>query len=406
MQTRAEWWWRYGFPSLLALLVAAVPVLVWRGYGIVLESNKGTVVRVERQPDEPGWEAVVEPTPTLLLAHVDADGKLAAAVVLAQTGDTESGMLLIPPTTALTSPEDPSRFLTAEGAYGTNGISELADYVGATLNAALGETQVLESAQLVDLLGPAGSLTIDNDEAISAANGQRFPKGRLVLAPKDVPVYLSSRNGKTDDLERMKRYRKVFAAWLDKIATSSDPGIVPGEAESGLGAFLRKLARTQVAIEPIPAEAATYQGATFYAPIRDQLDRVVVKLIPFAVGSPPGARPRVRVLDGTGQLDHGLGAVSLLVYGGAEVSTVGNAARFDYATTQIIYYDDSARDTADKLREVLGVGEVVKSEQQGEVVDLTVILGTDWSELPIAKQKPPLVTSAPSVVGTTIKGGK
>jgi len=91
-------------------------------------------------------------------------------------------------------------------------------------------------------------------------------------------------------------------------------------------------------------------------------------------------RPTVKVLDGTGQLDHGVDAAVLLGASGAQVEVIGNATDFDVTTTEITYYDDAVADDAARLREALGVGSVSKSKQKS-ALDITVVLGSDALDL-------------------------
>jgi hypothetical protein len=60
------------------------------------------------------------------------------------------------------------------------------------------------------------------------------------------------------------------------------------------------------------------------------------------------------------------------------VTLSGNADRFDYATTQIVYYDDGHLDDAKAIQKALGVGELVKSLTGLDVVDVTVVVGADF----------------------------
>jgi calcineurin-like phosphoesterase len=86
---------------------------------------------------------------------------------------------------------------------------------------------------------------------------------------------------------------------------------------------------------------------------------------------------RIRILDGTGRLANGLGAVSVFVSAGAEVATLGNATTFSYGVTQFIVAADGNLAEAEALRDALGVGEIVTSSEQASAVDVTVVLGSD-----------------------------
>jgi hypothetical protein len=85
------------------------------------------------------------------------------------------------------------------------------------------------------------------------------------------------------------------------------------------------------------------------------------------------------VLDGTGSLDHGLGAAVVLAANGAQIDKVGNAPEFGRGTTQFIYYDEAVRSRVERMRDALGVGELVKSDELNVAVDVIVVLGEDYA---------------------------
>jgi hypothetical protein len=71
-------------------------------------------------------------------------------------------------------------------------------------------------------------------------------------------------------------------------------------------------------------------------------------------------------------------AAIVLAAAGAQVDVVGNARAFGTPTTQFVYYDPAMEADARRLRDALGVGEVVQSEQTNSATDLTVVLGDDY----------------------------
>ena len=92
------------------------------------------------------------------------------------------------------------------------------------------------------------------------------------------------------------------------------------------------------------------------------------------------------MLDGTGQLDNGVSAAIVLAAAGAQIDVIGNARSFGHATTQFVYYDDAFAAEAQKLRDALGVGEIVRSDQTNSATDMTVVLGEDY--LAVAGSRP------------------
>src|SRR4051812_10895236 len=65
---------RYGFIAALVVLVLLVPMLTYVGAHAVLQSSQGRELNVETDPSKPGFEAQVDPTPTLLMVQTDAAG--------------------------------------------------------------------------------------------------------------------------------------------------------------------------------------------------------------------------------------------------------------------------------------------------------------------------------------------
>jgi hypothetical protein len=84
-------------------------------------------------------------------------------------------------------------------------------------------------------------------------------------------------------------------------------------------------------------------------------------------------------LDGTGSLDHGMAAAVLFASIGGQIDKVGNAPEFGVETTQFVYFDDAALTRVQRMRDALGVGEIVKSDELNSAVDIVVVLGADAS---------------------------
>src|SRR5207253_1768763 len=90
------------------------------------------------------------------------------------------------------------------------------------------------------------------------------------------------------------------------------------------------------------------------------------------------ARPQVQILNGTGVLELDVKVAARLVPAGVEVKLTGNAASFDYAETQIVFYDPAKQPVAERIQRALGVGRLVFSRRPLDVVDVTVIVGKDF----------------------------
>jgi hypothetical protein len=71
----------------------------------------------------------------------------------------------------------------------------------------------------------------------------------------------------------------------------------------------------------------------------------------------------------------------VLAAAGGQIDVIGNARTFGAETTEFIYYEATSKDAALKMRDALGVGEVVESTQTNSATDLTVILGDDYLKM-------------------------
>jgi polyisoprenyl-teichoic acid--peptidoglycan teichoic acid transferase len=92
---------------------------------------------------------------------------------------------------------------------------------------------------------------------------------------------------------------------------------------------------------------------------------------------------RIRVLNGT--LEKGLAAKTQakLITNGFNVTTVGNADNADYADTWLVTHGDKAPATVEALARWLNIPpDRIRSEPPSELVDVTVIAGTDQVSAP------------------------
>jgi polyisoprenyl-teichoic acid--peptidoglycan teichoic acid transferase len=89
---------------------------------------------------------------------------------------------------------------------------------------------------------------------------------------------------------------------------------------------------------------------------------------------------RVQILNGNGAPGIGEQVASELVGEGFRVVLSGNADRLDYAETLIVIYESTpeAQESAERVRDLLGVGEVQVSVQPQGIVDLTIVVGKDF----------------------------
>lgn len=370
-RARAE---RAGLIAGQVVLLVLVPLLAWVGFRAVWDTTDGRTVDPELNPDEPGYEAFVESTPVLAVLGRDEAGALSWAAVLALPGSPSGGgaLFLVPVSTLVPTLEATEHTLAEVDA--TGGTEEAGKGIGEIMGVGMTEVVEVTPARLAQLLGPVSPLTVENPDEVGP-----FDAGELSLTAEEVAPFLEAVASGESDLTRLARHEVLWRAWLAAVASSSDPNVVPGESASGIGRFVRGLATGPVTVDVppvVPEELA--DGATVFR--RDPFPTMDLSeaRIPFPVAARPGARVRVRVLDGAGVPGLSLQAARDAVSAGAQVVLIGNADEFDAAETRVVYFDPGVADAAQAVADAFGVEAV---QQDGpnpdDRIDATVVAGRD-----------------------------
>ena len=363
----------------MVILVVSVPVLIYTGLHVVLASNHGRLIFSATDPAKPGWEAAVESTPTALMATLSDTGDLSSVSLLALSSNDRSSVVFIPADTQVTTDGGKE---TLVAAYKTGGAAGLKAAVEKIVGVDVGDVTVADVGDWEQLVAPVGTVTVANPDNVTVNDTRLFNRGSIDITPAQAGIYLRSRNWAEDDTNRLLRQEVFWRAWLAKIAAKGTADAVPGETDAGIGRFIRTLAATQVDyhVLPVKVQALADAYAGVFLPITTDVGPLVAQTVPFPRASPAGSRPLVRVLDGTGQLDHGVAVARALAASGAQIDGIGNASTFTVPTTQIIITGSDHRPQAESLRKAMGFGDIV--ERAGDAfssdsVDITVILGAD-----------------------------
>ena len=315
--------------------------------------------------------------PPVLVAERAADGSASwlTEVVPAPNG-TGGSLLLIPNGTMA---EIPSLGLEPVGAaLAAGGPERLLTATENLIGASLGTIDVLDADGLAQLLTATGPLVVDVPDRVEDV----FPSGRVAvlyeagrnrIEPAEVSRLLSA-TGRSSALARLARHQAFWEAWLTRIKET--PDLAP---DGALGKALRAIAegRWNIRVVPVKAAGTISSGQQIYQLDRAALPSVMRTVFPGAARA-AAARPRVRVLNGTGELELAQRVSEKLVPAGIEVTLTGNANPLGQKQTQVIYYDANKRAMAEKVRDALGVGILVRNRNATDVVDVTVIVGKDF----------------------------
>jgi hypothetical protein len=396
--------------SAVVILTAAIPALGYVGFKKVFNTTQGRRVNAQNDPTRTNYEANVAPTPVLLLAQTNPDGVSALTMLSLGGSDTGGGVLFIPvntvanqltittptsttavtkttarPKTTTTKPSG-AQTTTLAAAFVAQGEPGLNQLTANALGLGFDETVMMSDEQLAAFVAPAAPLTINNPDRlveVDSAGRTRavFAAGNLTLQAADVPRFLSTRNPRESDLNRLVRHQLVWQAWLAAVKASSNPNVVPGETTTGLGRYVRGLAKGNAQFSTLPVTPQSgASGTETFLPDATRVAELMTSFVPLPTPASPGDRVRVRLLSGVGPVDVAKLLASRLVSPGVQITIVGNADRFDYATTKIVYYDDAFAVAAAQLQQLFGVGQVSKSATPTDSEDVTVIIGKDLVE--------------------------
>ena len=364
-------WWRWGWPLLLLVLAAAVPLLVWLGWSAISGSSDGTVVGDPIDPAAPGYEAFVEPTPTLLLVHANGD-RLHGVTLLVLTDPGVEGAVLIMASEARTS----SGLLSDR--WAESGSIGVADSVAELLGVRPGETQVVGDDGWAALVAAVEPITVVSPVPVIGPDGETLFGTGVLLAAADVGPYLAGRSPGESPLVGLSRHVSFWNAWLRQVAETTEPDVIPGETDRGMGRFVRSLVAGEFLIATMGGRV-TDGGEVVLRPEHNAY--LVSEVIPFPILAADGSLPKVRLLNGVGDLELTKTAARELSRAGAHITRIGNAAEFGWETTRVAYHDTGFAPHAEAFRDALGTGTVIAEELPDISVDITVTFGADFSQL-------------------------
>lgn len=373
--------------ALLAVLVLVGSGLAYAGTRVLRASTTGEVLAPVVDPAAPGYEALVDPSPTLVVQH-DVDGELDSLTVLSLAtpeGAGGGGVLLVPTRTLADLPMLGET--TVDTVYDPAQPQVQSDAVGQLLDVGIQESASVSDDRWADLVAPVAPIEIDNPNQLLEDGAVRFEAGAIELAPEDVGPYLRATVEGESDLARLFRHETFWVAWLDAVAADGSDAAVPGELDSGIGRFVRALARTDHEVETLPVEEGSPDDAgtevvdlgdePVFSPRSEQMRALVDRLVPLPLSPAPGVRARVRILNGTSDIAEAADVAGRLPPAGVTVTIIGNAQTLDVEETAIEYAGDEFRDEAEAVAEILGVGTLVEETRPSDAVDITVTLGAD-----------------------------
>ena len=296
----------------------------------------------------------------LVVVRDDAFDVVALTLLIAVEGG--GGDVVYVPTGTMT--EVPSLGLVPIREAGGSGSELVRQAVENVLGRLVERAIDVTVADLAAAIGPAAPLRL---QRLSGSEDVTADQLSALLGP-----------GPGTELEDIVNHQAVWRAWLTTIAAR--PQLVPPSGPlADLAPLLRTLAAGDAGHDTLPVEtiATGVDGNEFYDVRSEELADLVQRVLPGDVAL--AERVTVRLLNGTGTPGLAQRLQPLLVGSGFRITLTGNADRFDYVTTQIVYYDDEGLDAARAARAAIGLGELVRSVEDSDAVDLTIVIGADFA---------------------------
>jgi hypothetical protein len=378
-QPRPAWTWVLPFMSVMAAF--GIPLLMWYAWDAIANSTDGEVTAAVTDPNAPGYQVIVNPSPSHMVLTLDATGDLAMVTVLSLgPNDIGGNILHIAPETLV---EDSANYERVIDAYRDKGPARTRRVVASLLDVNVDEMTVLDEQRWAQLVGPAGAIPVDISEDLVRVNNLGdteivYGIGNVAVQPSEIANFLGWVNPGSHPGTRLDRHESFWRAWLALITASNDPGIVPGEVDSGTGRFIRGLANGDaITVHYVTTPASLADSVPATEVEVEELRTIIGQMIPFPLPATQGARPEVRLLDGVGSVNLAGLYAPALVGAGAQVVVLGNTQAFGVEETEVVYHDSIWEDDAFAFAQVLGGANVTFEPMTDVLFDVTVIIGQD-----------------------------
>ena len=340
---------------------------------------------------------------TLLLVRQASDDGPAAGITLlaASPGPQGNAIIFLPEGTLVDIP-----------GFGLDRLGLAQQYGGAALVEASVENLVgididhaaaVSNSGLAAFLARTGGLDLSLDEQLIQRSDDgraeiRFEPGAQFLDGERLVEYWGFRQRAESELDTFPRQQLV---WGSLLQAAADPAVAEALVAGGVPQFdtsadsefvravIERLAVAQNAGEldytllPVePFGAADDAGGATYRPARDGMAQLLASTLAGSVPSGGGAEAvRIQVLNGVGTPGIGQAVDRRLEGAGFKIVLTDNARSFDFADTRILVYreDEGSMAAAREVQRLLGVGTIQISRQPQSVVDLTIVVGADFT---------------------------
>ena len=353
--------WKFGFPSLLAIVAIWSSFLLADGFSSVLKSEEGATREAITDPLQEGFEAFVEQTWAELIITEDESGDLVQVAVVS-ISDRQSGggaVLLLPPELKL---DQCVESCTLNSQYSKSGLELVRNSVSDLLETEFSDSTTLTPERWETLIEPIGAVEIRTEET-----------GEIQTVSKSEVFDFISR--KESFPSRQKDQGDFWRSWISALQESDDiDGSLP-IMRIPVVELISALAKSSfTVVDNLWNDLGNGPEAN-----PDLLSGVIYDMFPFPSATENDQRATVRLLNGTDDFSLSSGMQELLRENGANVTVMGNFRSFNVIQTRVIYKDTETQVEAERLAAAIGA-HVIKDELVSPVADFTVLIGRDFSQ--------------------------
>ena len=353
--------WKFGFPSLLAIVAIWSSFLLADGFSSVLKSEEGATREAITDPLQEGFEAFVEQTWAELIITEDELGDLVQVAVVS-ISDRQSGggaVLLLPPELKL---DQCVESCTLNSQYSKSGLELVRNSVSDLLETEFSDSTTLTPERWETLIEPIGAVEIRTEET-----------GEIQTVSKSEVFDFISR--KESFPSRQKDQGDFWRSWISALQESDDiDGSLP-IMRIPVVELISALAKSSfTVVDNLWNDLGNGPEAN-----PDLLSGVIYDMFPFPSATENDQRATVRLLNGTDDFSLSSGMQELLRENGANVTVMGNFRSFNVIQTRVIYKDTETQVEAERLAAAIGA-HVIKDELVSPVADFTVLIGRDFAQ--------------------------
>lgn len=250
---------------------------------------------------------------------------------------------------------------------------------------------VVDPRRARSLFASLGPLNVDVPVEVKAAGGSGavlFSPGEQKLRAQWLTRLMFTAGVAGDDIEFGPRHLSVWESLLRRFGAprggAQRRNLPPflSAASSGRVQLLRGIAsvgKKNLTLTGLPVSQVGMGADELYT----HHPPALAELLEDALGAPQlhDDEVQVQILNGNGVPGVGAKVAQRLVGKGYRVALSGNAPRLDHPKTLIVAYVGSAggQSSAARVRKLLGTGEIRLAAQAQGIVDLTIVVGEDFS---------------------------